>query len=96
MSYFQDNFEFLEKRAEVVRSLGHPIRLAILHILLQNDQLTVTEIHTQLDIEQAVASHHLRILKSADILAATKAGKNTNYQIFNEQIKQLAIQLLGN
>lgn len=79
-SILQSHFEELESRALKLRTMGHPIRLAILILLQETEELTVTDIYTQLDIEQAVASHHLRIMKGANLVKSRKSGKNILYR----------------
>ena len=73
------DIDFLESSTETLRAIAHPIRLAIIDLLHKNNQLTVTEIFEQLDIEQAIASHHLRILKSRDVVDVKRDGKNSIY-----------------
>lgn len=71
----------MEEGAERLRALAHPIRLGIIALLDQQGPLTVTEIHEALDIGQAVASHHLSIMKSKDILVSERDGKNSRYAL---------------
>ncbi|MDP5170140.1 MAG: metalloregulator ArsR/SmtB family transcription factor, partial [Bacteroidia bacterium] len=75
------DIEFLETSTEVLRAMAHPIRLAVVDVLKDGQKLSVTEIHELLNIEQAVASHHLRILKDKSILNARRKGKNTFYSL---------------
>ena len=89
MTLLEDKFEILEEKSDMLKTLGHPIRLSIVDILSSTEQLTVTEIYQTLGIEQAVASHHLRIMKSASSVKASKRGKNTFYKIADPQITQL-------
>ena len=72
---------FLEEATETMRAIAHPARLAIIDMLFKNGKMTVTEIYEQLNIEQAVASHHLRILKNKRIVKVEREGKNSNYQL---------------
>ncbi|MEO0898728.1 MAG: metalloregulator ArsR/SmtB family transcription factor [Bacteroidota bacterium] len=72
---------FLELSSEVLRAIAHPIRIAIIDLLHNKGKLSVTEIHQNLDIEQAIASHHLRILKDKQILFSKREGKNTYYDL---------------
>ncbi|WNJ17369.1 metalloregulator ArsR/SmtB family transcription factor [Pontibacter sp. G13] len=72
---------FLETTADVLRALAHPVRIAIVDLLKKENKLSVTEIHQRLDIEQAVTSHHLRILKDKQIVMAQREGKNTFYSL---------------
>ena len=89
MTLLDDNFEILEEKSELLKTLGHPIRLSIVDVLTKTEKLTVTEIYTALGIEQAVASHHLRIMKNASILKSSKRGKNTFYKIADPIISSL-------
>lgn len=73
--------DFLEDATEIFRAIAHPIRITIIDLLKDNIKLSVTEIHRELGIEQAIASHHLRILKDKKILIADRDGKNTFYSL---------------
>lgn len=84
-----NNFSLLEQKSELLKTLGHPLRLSIVELLVEQERQSVTEIYMALDIEQAVASHHLRIMKSASIVAATKEGKNVFYQLADPAIVDL-------
>jgi ArsR family transcriptional regulator len=72
---------FLENASETLRAIAHPVRIAMIDLLKTRKKLSVTEIHEELDIEQAVASHHLRILKDRQVLVAQRDGKNTFYSL---------------
>ena len=62
------NIEKLEIAAGMLKSLAHPMRIAILNLLEGGKEMTVTEIHELLGMEQAAASHHLGILKGKGTL----------------------------
>lgn len=87
--------EQLEKAANMLKAIAHPMRIAILKHLDNGKFLTVTEIHELLGIEQSTTSHHLGILKDKGILISKREGKNTYYGIKNEKLNQL-IECLGN
>ncbi|MEK7257441.1 MAG: metalloregulator ArsR/SmtB family transcription factor [Bacteroidota bacterium] len=80
---------FLEKATESLRAVAHPIRLGIIDLLFHNEQLSVTEIYETLKIEQAVASHHLRIMKDRNIVAVVRDGKNANYYLTDKDYYQI-------
>lgn len=69
----------LEAAASKLRAIAHPMRIAVIGLLENNNKLSVTEIYEKLKIEQAAASHHLNILKSKGILGSKRDGKNTLY-----------------
>lgn len=80
---------FLEKSTEVLRAVAHPIRLTIIDLLSATDSMTVTDIHKTINIEQAIASHHLRILKDKRIVIANRVGKNTFYALRTKSFRSL-------
>ncbi|MCB0662868.1 MAG: winged helix-turn-helix transcriptional regulator [Saprospiraceae bacterium] len=75
------DFDFLEESTETLRALAHPIRLAVIMLLKTKGPMTVTEIFESLDIQQAVASHHLRIMRSRNIVKVQRDGQNSIYSL---------------
>lgn len=71
----------LEMAASKLRAIAHPMRIAIIDLLNDNNKLSVTEIYSALDIEQASASHHLNILKNKGILVSRREGKKIFYSL---------------
>jgi DNA-binding transcriptional ArsR family regulator len=85
---FKDlNPENLERAANMLKAIAHPVRISIVGYLEDGEKRTVTEIHTELGIEQSTASHHLGILKSKDVLASKRMGKNTWYYLKHENLR---------
>ena len=81
--------EQVERAANMMKAISHPMRLAILGHLGDGNQLSVTEIHKLLHIEQSTASHHLGILKDKGVLASVRQGKNTLYFLKQPNLSQL-------
>ena len=81
--------EQLEKAANMLKAIAHPVRIAILNLLEDGQKLTVTEIHEKLEIEQSTTSHHLGILKDKDILSSKRDGKNTFYFLKHDQLSKV-------
>ena len=79
MEHISLNPEQLEKAANMLKAIAHPMRIAIIGFLEQGEQLTVTQIHEKLGIEQSTTSHHLGILKDKGVLCSKREGKNTYY-----------------
>ncbi|GAB4321917.1 MAG: hypothetical protein Kow00127_14470 [Bacteroidales bacterium] len=71
----------LEQAAGKLRAMAHPMRIAIIDLLNEKKKLSVTEIYSALDIEQAAASHHLNILKNKGILVSKREGKKIYYAL---------------
>ena len=81
------DFDALESKVELIKNLGHPLRFSVAQLLAERGELSVTEIFTALEVEQAVASHHLKIMKNSGIVQANKDGKNVLYSLTDDQIK---------
>jgi ArsR family transcriptional regulator len=77
--------QFLLDSTETLRAIAHPIRIAIVDLLFKKERMSVTEIYEQLNIEQAVASHHLRIMKNRNILEVEREGKSSYYSLASEE-----------
>lgn len=79
----------LEKAANMLKAIAHPMRIAILNYLEEGKKLTVTELHELLKIEQSTTSHHLGILKDKGVLLSKRDGKNTYYFLKHDNLRQI-------
>ena len=89
MEFLDLNPQEVEKAANMIKAISHPMRLAILGHLGKGKELNVTEIHQLLHIEQSTASHHLGIMKDKGILASKREGKSTYYSLKNNNLSKL-------
>lgn len=89
------DIEKLEGVANMLKAIAHPMRIAILNLLDEQEKLTVSEIHQSLGIEQSSTSHHLGILKDKGILISKRDGKNTYYSLKHENFAKV-IDCIGN
>lgn len=74
---------------EFLRALGHPVRIAIVDTLIEKNEQTVTDIYSALNIPQAVASHHLRIMKDKNIVVSKRKGKQIFYSLKHDAIEDI-------
>jgi DNA-binding transcriptional ArsR family regulator len=65
---------------DTIKALNDPIRRKILEIL-KDKPLIVGDILKQLNITGATLSHHLKVLKDADLVTVEKEGNHSYYQI---------------
>jgi DNA-binding transcriptional ArsR family regulator len=79
----------LEAAANMLRAIAHPMRIAILSFLEDDESMTVTEIHERLGIEQSTTSHHLGILKDKGVLISKRVGKNTFYSLKHSNLSHI-------
>ncbi len=83
------DIEKLDRAANMLKAIAHPMRIAILRYLEGGKKLTVTQIHELLEIEQSTTSHHLGILKDKGILSSKREGKNTFYFLRHQNLTQI-------
>lgn len=66
----------LERHAEQLSALGHPIRLKILRFVVQagSEGAAAGDIQSQVDLPASTLSHHLKRLADAGVLIARSEG----------------------
>jgi DNA-binding transcriptional ArsR family regulator len=82
----QDAFQS-QMCAERLKALGEPLRLRIVD-LLRNGELTVGEIAEKLEAELVTASHHLQILKNADLVTPRRDGRFIYYSLSKDLLQK--------
>lgn len=73
------NLEQLEKATLILKAIHSPLRQQILNLIFTHGRASVTEIYTQLNIPQAIASQHLLLLKNANLVNTTREKRNVYY-----------------
>jgi DNA-binding transcriptional ArsR family regulator len=81
--------ETIDKAANMLKAIAHPVRISIVSYLEDGKKRTVTEIRKQLGIEQAAASHHLVILKDRGVLSSKREGKNICYFLRHDKLRNI-------
>ena len=71
----------VKKSAIILRAVNHKLRQQILKKIDEKGKVTVTEIFTELFLEQAVASQHLAVLRKAGFVKTTRDGKFIYYSV---------------
>lgn len=76
-----------------LKALGDPVRLKIVRMLSQRDELCVCKIIPALKISQPRVSQHLRVLREARLVHARRQGKWMHYCLDSAKIEELGEQL---
>jgi len=71
----------LEDMAAVFKALSDPTRLAILTLLLHQEELCVCDIENVLGVTQSRSSRHLRYLLHAGLVTTKRVGPWSHYRI---------------
>jgi ArsR family transcriptional regulator len=74
-----------QELAEFCKALGHPARVAIMHLLLERKSCVCGDITEELPLAQSTVSQHLKALKKSGLIKGEVEGAKTCYCI-NEEI----------
>lgn len=85
----------LERIAYILKTVAHPLRLGIVHVLEQHPRLSVTEICEMLGSEQSLTSHHLQNMRLKGLLSVKREGRSMLYSL-KERDVSLIIECLEN
>jgi len=83
-----------DREAEILKVLGHPIRLKIVAGLM-SQSCNVKKIWECLGLPQATVSQHLALLKNKGIIDGRRDGVEVFYQVVSPQACAVVNALLG-
>lgn len=83
------DFKAVQQAARVLKCIGHPVRLQIIDLLEREGEQTVTQIYEALELEQAVASQHLNLMRDKGILASRREGVHVFYRIHDPRVTRV-------
>lgn len=85
----KENLKILEKEADLLKALAHPVRLAIVKGLMEEEGCNVSEMQSCLNIPQSTLSQHLAKLREFNILSSERNGLERNYYVIDQQVKKI-------
>lgn len=88
------NYNEFNEIAEMLRVLGHPVRLCIVKGLMENGDCNVSYMQGCLEIPQSTLSQHLQKLRSAKLIEGKRNGLEVKYNICDERVKSIVKLLL--
>jgi len=87
--------EKLERIAYILKTVAHPLRLGIIHILELHPKLSVSQICEMLGSEQSLTSHHLQNMRLKGILSVKRDGRSMMYSLKEKDVSMI-IECLEN
>ena len=81
--------ETMEHIAELFKGFADPTRVHILSLLLQKQELCVSEIAEAVELSQSAISHQLRLLKQMHLIKFRREGKNIHYSLADDHVKTI-------
>jgi len=76
-------------RAELLKALAHPVRLQIVHDLLENGCRNVRCMEARVGISQSCISQHLQKLRLAGVVSAERSGNEVYYRVASSRVERL-------
>lgn len=87
---FQKELQILSRFSE---GLSHPVRIRILEMLSEFDELNVEEIFRALPLHKTTISHHLAKLRSLDLIRFDERHPYIYYSISRSVLESLSVAL---
>jgi ArsR family transcriptional regulator len=78
----------LQKFSEILKALGHPVRLKIVEGLIRHP-CHVNEIAAGLGLPQSTVSQHLATLRNRGIISPRKEGVQTCYLVSDRRVRRI-------
>lgn len=82
--------ERAEHLASILKAIAHPLRLRLVALLIDHERC-VNELAEQLDVNQAIVSQQLRILRMHGLVAVSRSNGFANYRLAEPRL----VNLLG-
>lgn len=80
-------------KAELFKSLGHPVRVRVLEVLAAEPDHTAA-VSTLLDetgVEASSLSQHLAVLRGAGVVTSTRHGSGVDYRLSEPLVAELLV-----
>ena len=85
----EPNFEFLNKAAEMMKAIAHPIRLCIVAGLAEKKECNVSSMQHCIKSPQSTISQHLQKLRTAGVISARRQGLEVYYRIEDKRVLKI-------
>ena len=89
MEKFEFNTAKIEKAAELLKAVAHPLRLKLLKLIHEKSEVHVNVLYHTLKIEQSITSQHLKILRGVDVVKTRRDGKKIYYSLNYERLEAM-------
>jgi ArsR family transcriptional regulator len=86
------DYTSLKEKAELLKILGHPVRLCIVAGLL-GKECNVTKMKECLELPQPIVSQHLAALRKKGIIKGVRKGTEIIYYVADERVKKIVDSL---
>ncbi len=84
--------KYIKQAVKILKLISEESKLRIMLLLAKEGTKRVTDISDILHMNQTTVSHHLSLLRNADLVTTKRDGKNIYYDINDELWRELGKQ----
>lgn len=95
MEMVVQEIDTVNRMAELLKVLAHPMRLCIVRGLLNEGSCNVSGMQECLRIPQSTISQHLAKLRAAGVIAGTRDGVEVHYTVVSQEAERLVRALFS-
>lgn len=81
----------MKKLLPTFEALSDPVRLEMIHFVLQKKEITCPDIHERFSLSQPTISHHCKILTQSGVMKCRKEGTRNFYSVDTKLLKECGI-----
>lgn len=81
----------VERQAKVFNALGNETRLKILRLLVDCDEMRVSDIVKSVGGAASTVAHHLHTLEDAELILSRRHGRSTYYTARKEELTRYRV-----
>jgi len=79
-----------QAKAELFRTLGHPVRIRVLELLLDGPR-PVHELRAEIEVEPSNLSQQLAVLRRSGLVESTREGSTVLYTISTPEVAEMMV-----
>lgn len=83
-----------QAKAELFRTLGHPVRIRILELLSEGDH-AVHELLDEIEVEPSNLSQQLAVLRRSSMVVSRREGSEVVYSVSVPEVRDLLLAARG-
>ena len=77
-------FDYLSRKAEILKTIAHPVRLSILRDIIKNGEKTAGDLETVVKLPPASVSQHLTRMSQIGIFKRRRHGTYIYYSLIDD------------
>lgn len=85
-----DNVPLYQAKADLFRTLGHPVRIRVLE-LLRDGPRPVSELLADIEVEASNLSQQLGVLRRAGLVSSSRVGSSVLYTLATPDVAHLLL-----